>query len=344
MKSNSKHITIKFAASLLVNRDPNAHKYTYGHALLVCGSYNMPGAALLATGGALRSGCGLVTTHACKGVRTALIANYPSAILDSEASDVFSTLPAGLERYDVVGFGCGLGQNEQTIRAVEQLLTSCKTLDIPLVIDADGLNIIAKKGWKIPQNSIITPHPLEASRLLGCSLEKILNEPEYSAKKLTEKYNCVTVLKMHRTMVCSKSYDIYVNEVPLKEGVLDFLNYLKCQGIKTGIATSNSRELLIAVLESLQAVAYFDEIHTSCEVAKGKPEPDIYLLVANYLGVDPEHCLVFEDIIPGIQAGKAAGMKVCAVKDDFSINEEEEKKKAADWFIDSFSELMGCIR
>ena len=140
------------------------------------------------------------------------------------------------------------------------------------------------------------------------------------------------------------AYDIYVNEVPLKEGVLDFLKYLKSQGIKTGIATSNSRELLIAVLESLQAVAYFDEIHTSCEVAKGKPEPDIYLLVANYLGVDPEHCLVFEDIIPGIQAGKAAGMKVCAVKDDFSINEEEEKKKAADWFIDSFSELMGCIR
>jgi len=92
-------------------------------------------------------------------------------------------------------------------------------------------------------------------------------------------------------------------------------------------------------LESLGITEYFDEVHTSCEVTRGKPAPDIYLLVAKTLGVTPEHCLVFEDIIQGIQAGKAAGMRVCAVKDAFSVKQEEEKRASADWLIDNFSEL-----
>ena len=135
------------------------------------------------------------------------------------------------------------------------------------------------------------------------------------------------------------AYDIYVNDVPLKPGVLEFLQYLKKQGIRTGIATSNSKELLLAVLKSLSIKEYFDEIHTSCEVEKGKPAPDIYLLVAEKLGVKPEACLVFEDIMQGIMAGKAAGMKVCAVKDEFSEKQEAEKKATADWFIDGFEEV-----
>lgn len=135
------------------------------------------------------------------------------------------------------------------------------------------------------------------------------------------------------------AYDIYVNEVPLKPGVSAFLQYLKQRGIKTGIATSNSKELLLAVLESLGIAEYFDELHTSCEVKRGKPAPDIYLLVAERLGVKPENCLVFEDIMQGILAGKAAGMKVCAVKDAYSIKQEAEKKATADWFIDGFEEI-----
>ena len=95
----------------------------------------------------------------------------------------------------------------------------------------------------------------------------------------------------------------------------------------------------MAVLKSLGIAEYFDELHTSCEVEKGKPAPDIYLLVAEKLGVKPEACLVFEDIMQGILAGKAAGMKVCAVKDEFSTKQEVEKKVAADWFIDGFEEI-----
>lgn len=132
----------------------------------------------------------------------------------------------------------------------------------------------------------------------------------------------------------------YTHEVPLKPGVLEFLKRLKEKGIRTGIATSNSKELVQAVVESLQISEYLQEIHTSCEVAKGKPAPDIYLLVAKCLGVKPEQCLVFEDIPEGILAGKRAGMKTCAVEDSFSLDLTEEKKNLADYYITHYDEVM----
>lgn len=131
----------------------------------------------------------------------------------------------------------------------------------------------------------------------------------------------------------------YCREVPLKPGVLEFLKDLKKRGMKTGIATSNSKELALAVLDVLGLADYFDEVHMSCEVKTGKPAPDIYLLVAGYLGVEPERCLVFEDIPEGIQAGKAAGMRVCGVEDAFSADYREEKKALADYYITHYDEI-----
>lgn len=132
----------------------------------------------------------------------------------------------------------------------------------------------------------------------------------------------------------------YTHEVTLKPGALEFLKRLKQQGIRTGIATSNSKELVEAVVNSLHISGYLDEIHTSCEVAKGKPAPDIYLLVAECLNIKPENCLVFEDIPEGILAGKSAGMRVCAVEDEFSLNMAEEKKKLADAYIAHYDEVQ----
>ncbi len=132
----------------------------------------------------------------------------------------------------------------------------------------------------------------------------------------------------------------YTHEVPLKPGALEFLKRLKEKGIRTGIATSNSKELVEAVVKSLDISGYLDEIHTSCEVAKGKPAPDIYLLVAECLGVTPEQCLVFEDIPEGILAGVRAGMKTCAIEDEFSAAMTEEKKELADYYITTYDEVL----
>ena len=136
------------------------------------------------------------------------------------------------------------------------------------------------------------------------------------------------------------AWDKYAYEVPIKDGVTELLKYCSEHGIKAGIATSNSRELVENVVKVHNLDAYFGCIMTGCDVAKGKPAPDIYLAVAKELDVSPENCLVFEDIIPGIQAGKAAGMRVCAVYDKYSEHQDEEKHRLADYYTYHFKELM----
>ena len=135
------------------------------------------------------------------------------------------------------------------------------------------------------------------------------------------------------------AYEKYTKEVPLKTGVKEFLDYCKKNGIKLGIATSNSRELVDATLEALNIREYFDCVMTACEVTKGKPAPDIYLAVAENIGVNPKDCLVFEDIEMGILAGKSAGMEVCAVEDDFSMNQIDKKKELADYYIKDYFDI-----
>lgn len=132
----------------------------------------------------------------------------------------------------------------------------------------------------------------------------------------------------------------YAEEVPLKEGVLSVLEELKKRGIPMGIATSNSKELVELVIGKLGIAEYFQSIRTSCEVAKGKPSPDIYLLVAKDLKAEPVNCLVFEDIVQGIMAGKSAGMKVCSVYDKKSEGDTKKKQELSDYYIHSFSELL----
>ena len=134
--------------------------------------------------------------------------------------------------------------------------------------------------------------------------------------------------------------DAYCHRVPLKEGAKEFLQFLKEQGIKTGIATSNSKELLHAVAEKLDLYSYIDCFLTGNEVAHGKPFPDVYLEVAQRLAVSPRDCLVFEDVLPGIMAGKHAGMRVCAIYDDYTKDVVEEKKQSADYYIQNYRELL----
>lgn len=139
------------------------------------------------------------------------------------------------------------------------------------------------------------------------------------------------------------AWDKYTCQVPLKNGAGEFVKYCRSQGIKLGIATSNSRELVENVISVLGIADYFDSIVTGCEVAKGKPSPDIYLETAKKCGISPERCLVFEDIVPGIMAGKAAGMKVCAVKDEYSRYQENEKKRLADYFITDYYDILAGV-
>ncbi len=137
------------------------------------------------------------------------------------------------------------------------------------------------------------------------------------------------------------AWDKYENEVPLKPGARSFLESCRRRGIKLGIATSNSRALAQNIADVHGLHDYFDCIMTGCDVLKGKPAPDIYLAAARGLDVAPERCLVFEDIIPGILAGKNAGMKVCAVEDAYSADVRARKQELADYYIVDYTSLQG---
>lgn len=136
------------------------------------------------------------------------------------------------------------------------------------------------------------------------------------------------------------AWDKYLYEVPLKNGIPAFLQGCRENHIKLGIATSNSRELVenIAAVHHLRD--YFTCIVTGNDVPRGKPAPDIYLAAARELEVRPRQCLVFEDILPGILAGKNAGMRVCAVEDAYSVSSRKEKAELADYYIDDYVGLF----
>lgn len=136
------------------------------------------------------------------------------------------------------------------------------------------------------------------------------------------------------------AWDKYMHQVPLKPGASAFLELCRKRGILLGIATSNSRELVTNVADAHGLHDYFSCIMTGCDVGKGKPAPDIYLAVADRLKVLPQRCLVFEDIVPGILAGKAAGMIVCAVEDAYSRDQERQKRELADFYIRDYYELL----
>lgn len=135
------------------------------------------------------------------------------------------------------------------------------------------------------------------------------------------------------------AYEIYTNKILLKPGAFEFIQEMHKNGIRLGIATSNNRELAEGTLANNRVLGYFSSIWTSCEAKAGKPNPAVYLRVAEELNVAPEKCLVFEDVPMGILAGKNAGMKVCAVDDWFSKPQEEKKRELADYYIQDYYDI-----
>lgn len=135
------------------------------------------------------------------------------------------------------------------------------------------------------------------------------------------------------------AYEIYTTQMELKKGAYEFIHEMHARGIKLGIATSNNRELAKGTLANNKVLDCFGAIWTSGEAGAGKPNPAVYLNAAKDLGVAPEKCLVFEDVSNGILAGKNAGMKVCAVDDKFSRNQEEKKRQLADYYIQDYDDI-----
>ncbi len=187
--------------SLLPQRSKFAHKGTLGHALMISGCYGMMGAALLAGESCLRSGTGLVTLHVPKFGYNIVQTAFPEAIVSLDQSDILFSEPPDLDPFSAIGIGPGLGCKPNSGKGLKMLL---ERTEAPLVIDADGLNLLAlHPEWLklLPEGCILTPHPKEFDRLVGgsrSSYERHLKQREFASK-----HKVVVVLKGAYTGIAS---------------------------------------------------------------------------------------------------------------------------------------------
>lgn len=199
-----KEITFK-----LPERKQFSNKGTFGKVLNIAGSEYYTGAAYLSSVSALKTGCGYVALASSPKVLNTVAFRTPDIVF-LQLEDIKKKI----NDFNVVSIGCGLSTELSVSILFKSILETLSKIDSTVIIDADGLNLLAKMKEipNLPKNLIITPHPKEASRLLKADVDDILNKPMQYAKELTDKYGCTTVLKMHSTVVCSKEKDIYVNE------------------------------------------------------------------------------------------------------------------------------------
>ena len=212
-----------YIKNLLPKRAENSHKGTFGHVLNIAGSGFYSGAAYFSSLSPLKMGCGRSTLASCSTVINTVSGLSPDIILlplEETASKTISPkalkkLTAKTSDYDAISIGCGISADKETANFFKGILKSLKQSEVPVVIDADGLNILStmviNEEDKLPLNTILTPHPMELSRLMKVSVENILLQPEFWAKLCCDKYNCITILKTHKTVISDNNGHLYIN-------------------------------------------------------------------------------------------------------------------------------------
>jgi len=225
------------AQALLPVRAADGHKGTFGHVLVVAGSEGMAGAACLCANAAIHGGAGLVTAACCASVRLPMQTLAPCAMAKVVGGGAALEANAALPLYNLaqgkgaLAIGPGLSQEEGVWRAISQLVRS----DMPKVLDADALNLLAKHGGGVGENTVITPHPGEMARLTGAEVSDILASPVDYARQLSEEMGCVVCLK-GATTVIARGEDVT-------------LNTTGCEAMGTG----GSGDVLTGTIASLMA-------------------------------------------------------------------------------------------
>lgn len=198
--------TLEADDHLMPERKAYSNKGTYGKVLIIAGNEKMSGAACFAAEAALRMGAGLVKVLSDIQNRPVLQTKLPE-ILFGERKD----LKESLNWCDCILFGPGVGVSEETKEMLEMILDKGTK---PLVIDADGLNTISRYDMEInyPHGLILTPHLMEAARLMSCDIAQMKEDLCQNAYDLAEKYHCIAVLKDAATIVAQEGDLVYINQ------------------------------------------------------------------------------------------------------------------------------------
>lgn len=216
----------------------------------------------------------------------------------------------------------------------DYLLTNIKGL----IFDLDGTLIDSMHVWE----KIDVDYLTAKGHAVPTNIKEEITHLSFTetACYFKEKFNIEESIEEIIATWNEMAHKEYSLNIKLKDGVLEFLTYLKLNNYKIALATSNSTPLLTAVLKSNEIYHLFDAISTSDEVGKSKANPDIYLLSAEKLGLNPTDCLVFEDIVQALNGAKLANMKTVAVFDNQSEKELQELKEVSDFFIYDYKSLI----
>ena len=233
-------------AEMVHQRPKFSHKGTFGHALLIAGSEGKTGAALLGAKACLRTGVGLLSVLLPKSSWSALNTYLPEAMLytiddirPGQNERCFNDFDR-LQSFTAVGVGPGLGKAEDTVRALKRLIQQC---EVPMVLDADALNILAdNKTWLsfLPAKTILTPHPKEFERLFGKSQNSF--ERLELQRNMAMRYQLIIVLKGANTSIAFPNGSIFFNSTG-----------------NPGMATAGSGDVLTGMVLSLLAQHYQPE-------------------------------------------------------------------------------------
>lgn len=232
--------------TLIKKREKFGHKGTYGHSLIIGGSEGKSGAALLCAKACLKSGSGLVTAYTPANCYSIFQTAFPECMLivddyEKYICDVPITQNIK-QKYRAIGIGPGLGQHPQTAKALQKLLVECKKIEMPLVIDADALNIIAQNKWHnlIPPKSILTPHPKEFERLTQKPKDNY--EQLELLQNLAKEIQCIVLLKRAHTVIALPDGQLFFNTTG-----------------NPAMGTAGSGDALTGVITGLMAQGYESE-------------------------------------------------------------------------------------
>ncbi len=225
---------------LLKKRNRFDHKGMYGHGVLIAGSYGKMGAAILGAKAALRTGIGLVTCHIPSSGNSILQTAIPEAMVRIDTNEKLISDIESIDNYDAAGIGPGIGTDPVTQKAFHNFLL---TRNKPIVIDADGLNILGQnEKWlsALPNKVILTPHVKEFERIAGKaenSFARLEKQMEFASR-----YNCIIILKGANTSIAAPDGKVWFNSTG-----------------NPGMATAGSGDVLTGIILSLLAQGYSPE-------------------------------------------------------------------------------------
>lgn len=222
----------------LLHRSDYAHKGDMGSALLVAGSYGMAGAAVLAAKACYRCGAGKVTVCTPRMNNDIVQLAVPEAVMCLDREDTYFSEAVDPTDFDAVGIGPGLGRQEGSAIA---LITQVRRTQAPIVIDADGLNILSShRAWlqQLPKGVIMTPHPKEYERLAGNRFSDSYERLD-SARDMARHLQAYIILKGHHSALCMPDGEIVFNPTG-----------------NAGMATAGSGDVLTGIITGLLARGY----------------------------------------------------------------------------------------